>query len=130
MSDPSTLFAALGWVQGGYYLLAGLWPLVSIRTFQAVTGPKTDNWTGRAGDHWLVNAVAVLVVAVGAALLVAAARGRPSPEVVVLAVAAILGLTGIDVVYVARRVIPPIYLLDAVAEAALLVGWVVFVVLW
>ena len=130
MSDRLTLFVALCWVQGGYYVLTGLWPLVSIRTFQAVTGRKTDNWTGREADHWLVNAVAVLVLAVGATLLVAAYRGRPSPEVVVLALGSIVGLTGIDVVYVARRVIPPVYLLDAVAEAVLLAGWVFLVVQW
>jgi hypothetical protein len=32
------------WVQGIYYLLTGLWPLVSIGTFQMVTGEKTDVW--------------------------------------------------------------------------------------
>jgi hypothetical protein len=40
-------------VQGLYFLMTGLWPLVSIGTFQHVTGPKID--------LWLVNTVGVLV---------------------------------------------------------------------
>src|SRR5437764_10320112 len=55
----------LSWVQGVYYLLTGVWPLVSIRTFQIVTGVKTDNLpTGREADHWLVMAVGVLITAI------------------------------------------------------------------
>src|SRR3954453_22950393 len=108
MNISTTLFTVLCWVQGAYYLLTGIWPLVSIRTFQWVTGRKTDNWTGREGDHWLVNTVGVLVAAIGVTLLVAAFRGQPTPEVVVLALGGIVGLTGIDLVYVARQVIPPV----------------------
>jgi hypothetical protein len=100
--------------QGLYYLATGLWPLVSMETFLAGTGPKTD--------LWLVNTVGALVAAVGAALLVAAWRGV-SAEAVTLGVGAIIALTAIDVVYVSRRVIPPVYLLDALGEVFLLVGW-------
>jgi hypothetical protein len=102
-------------VQGLYYLITGVWPLVSIETFQAVTGPKTD--------HWLVHTVGILVAANALVLLFAAWRGRPSPEVVLLAVGSALGLTAIDVVYVARDVIPPIYLADAAVEVVLVAGW-------
>lgn len=124
------LFTPLCWAQGAYFLLTGLWPLVSIDTFQAVTGVKTDNWTGHPDHHWLVNTVAVLVLAIGACLLVAARRRRPSAEIVVLAVASAVGLIAIDVIYVQARVIAPIYLADAVAELVLLVGWGAFVVAW
>jgi hypothetical protein len=93
-------------------------------TFQLVTGPKTDHLpTGRKGDHWLVNTVAVLVIAVGLALL-SAARRRPSSEMVVLAEGSSIGLMAIDVFYVVRQVIPPIYLVDAGLQAVLLAGWV------
>jgi hypothetical protein len=101
-------------VQGLYFLITGVWPLVHLDTFLAVTGPKTD--------LWLVEAVGGLVAAIGAALLVAAWRG-PSPEAVTLAVGSGLALAVIDVVYVGRRVISPVYLLDALAEVVLLVGW-------
>jgi hypothetical protein len=46
-------FSKLALVQGGYYVLTGLWSLVSPRTFQAVTGKKED--------YWLVKTVGVLV---------------------------------------------------------------------
>ena len=112
------------WVQGVYYFITGVWPLVSIRTFILVTGPKTDHLvTGRENDHWLVMTVGVLVAAIGAALLVAAWRKAVTREILVLAILSALGLTAIDVIYVAREVIPPIYLADAVAELLLIGAW-------
>ena len=33
---------ALAYAQGGFYLVTGIWPLVSIGSFQRVTGPKVD----------------------------------------------------------------------------------------
>src|SRR4051794_25745326 len=90
------------WTQGLYYGLTGLWPLVSIETFQWVTGRKTDHLpTGREGDHWLVMTVGVLVTAIALCLITAAWRRSPSLEVGVLAIAAALGLAAIDIVYVA-----------------------------
>jgi len=41
-------------------MVIGIWSLVSIGSFQKVTGPKTD--------VWLVKTVGVLVIGVGAAL--------------------------------------------------------------
>src|SRR5437870_13509515 len=112
-------------VQGLYYLLTGLWPLVSIETFQMVTGRKTDHMvTGRESDHWLVMTVGVLVASIALALLVAAWRRRQPVEAAVLAIASAVGLTGIDVLYVARQVIPPIYLADAVLEVILITLWI------
>lgn len=31
-------------VHGGYFLLTGIWPLVHRRSFERVTGPKSDYW--------------------------------------------------------------------------------------
>jgi hypothetical protein len=123
-SGAWSLARVLLWVQGSYYLLTGIWPLVSIRTFQMVTGPKTDHLpTGREADHWLVMTVGVLITAVALAILTAAWQRRASREIVVLAIGAALGLTAIDVIYVARGVIAPIYLLDAAIEVLLIGGW-------
>jgi hypothetical protein len=112
---PERLVAAVALAQGGYFALTGLWPLVSMRTFERVTGPKVD--------RWLVQTVGVLVLAVGASLGLAGARRRVTPELALLAAGSAAGLAAIDVVYVARRRIAPVYLLDALAEGALLVGW-------
>ncbi|HWG45418.1 MAG TPA: hypothetical protein VN688_21830 [Gemmataceae bacterium] len=103
-------------VQGIYYLATGIWPLVSIDTFQMVTGPKTD--------LWLVDTVGVLIAVIAVVLLVAAWRRQTIGEVILLAVGSALALIGIDVIFVAQKVIPRIYLLDAAAEGALVIAWI------
>ncbi len=113
--SPSRLRTALAAGQGLFYVATGVWPLVHIESFVAVTGPKTD--------LWLVYTVGVLVAVVGAVLLLAARSGRVTPEVVLLAAGAALALAGIDVVFVLRDVIPPVYLADAAVEGLLVLGW-------
>jgi len=102
-------------VQGGFYLLTGLWPLLHMESFLRVTGPKRD--------LWLVKTVGVLVTVAGAVMLLSAFRGQVPPETVVLAIGCAVALAGVDVVYVARRVIGPVYLWDAVAEVGLVFWW-------
>src|SRR4051794_14622821 len=56
-SSTVSLFRVLLWVQGVYYFVTGVWPLVSIETFLMVTGPKTDHLLSpnpTEADHWLV----------------------------------------------------------------------------
>lgn len=93
-----------------YYLVTGAWPLLSMRSFEAVTGPKRE--------HWLVNTVAALVLANGITLAAGARRERLAQEVEILATASALAFTAIDVTYVLRRRIRPIYLGDAAIELA------------
>jgi hypothetical protein len=103
--------------QGVFYLATGIWPLLSMRSFEQVTGAKVDKW--------LVKTAGVLITAIGSALTLAGARRNVSAETRVLAVASAAGLTAIDLVYVAKRRIAPVYLLDAVVELALIGGWIV-----
>ena len=120
------LYRALCLFQGLYFTVMGIWPLISIRTFQMVTGPKTDHIpTGLEADHWLVNTVAVLIVAIGVTLL-SFARHRGLAEAAILAIGSAAGLTAIDVIYVSRRVIAPIYLADAAIEIVLIVLWLMW----
>ena len=111
---------ALVWVaavQGAYYVVTGVWPIVHVRSFMAVTGPKTD--------VWLVKAVGALVAVVGAAVGLAAWRHAVTPEVALLAVGSAAALGFVDVYYPLRGVIPRVYLLDALAEGALIAAWAV-----
>jgi len=103
--------------QGIYFFATGVWPLVHMRSFLAVTGPKVD--------LWLVKTVGVVIGVIGIVLLLAGERGEISQEVAVLAAGSAAGLGTVNVVYVAKRVIPMVYLLDAAAEAALVVAWLV-----
>jgi hypothetical protein len=122
------LYRAIASIQGIYFSLTGVWPLVSIETFQLVTGRKTDHLvTGREADHWLVNTVGVLVLAIGITLLFSAWRGRFSAEVATLGIAAAIGLIGIDVIYVARGTISAVYLIDALLEVVIVITWLVCV---
>ena len=106
---------ALGYGQGLYYLITGVWPLLSMRTFEAVTGPKADKW--------LVKTVGVLVGIVGAVLMLSARRRFVAPEHALLAAGSAAGLAAIDTVYATRGRISKVYLLDAVVEIALVAAW-------
>ncbi len=127
--------SSLSLTQGLYYVVTGIWPLVSIRSFQWVTGPKYD--------LWLVKTVGVLIAVIGSVLMLAGlragsgaaagaaagaglganGRGRTSPEVALLAMGSAAGLTAIDVTYVARKLISPVYLLDALIQVGLIALW-------
>ena len=109
------LVTATAIAQGLLYVLTGVWPLLHIDSFEWVTGEKIDDW--------LVRTVGVLVLVIGSVLLAAAWRKRITDELAALAVGAALGLTAIDVIYVAVGRIPPVYLLDAVAEVSLVCCW-------
>jgi hypothetical protein len=107
----------LALVQGIFYLLTGIWPILDIVSFQVVTGPKTD--------LWLVRTVGVLVTVVGAVLVSAGRSRRLTPEIVLLAVGSALGLAGIDLIYALSGQISAVYLADAVAEIGLAVVWLI-----
>ena len=89
--------------------------MYSLGTFQKVTGPKTD--------LWLVKTVGVVVGVIGGVLAVAGLRRQTAPEIPLLAAGSAAGLAGIDIVYVAKKRISRIYLLDAAAELLLIAGW-------
>lgn len=110
--DPLLLLA---WLQGIFYLITGLWPLVHMPSFLAVTGPKVD--------LWLVKTVGVLIVVIGAVLLVGARRRTVGPELALLAGGSAAALAGVDLVYALSDRIWDVYLLDALAETALVALW-------
>jgi hypothetical protein len=102
--------------QGLYFFFTGIWPLLSIRTFQIVTGPKID--------LWLVKTVGVLVIVIGSVLMAAGIREQITPETILLAVGGAASLASIDVVYVLKGRISPVYLLDALIEMIFIIGWI------
>jgi hypothetical protein len=100
--------------QGGYYLATGVAPFASRRLFERVTGPKLE-W-------WLVQTTGVLVTSIGAGIVSATLRNRETPEIVGIAAGCAAGLAGIDIVYVLRGRISPVYLADAGIQLAVLAG--------
>lgn len=110
-----TAIAALG--QGLFYLVTGIWPLFSRRTFEKVTGPKVD--------FWLVQTAGVLISVIGSVLISAGLRRKVIPEIAALGIGSAVGLTGVDIVFTAKNRISPVYLLDALAEIGIITLWIV-----
>jgi hypothetical protein len=102
-------------LQAAYYVTTGVWPLVSRKSFEAVTGRKTE--------YWLVETVGALASVIGATLGVAAHRNRVEPELVVLGIGSAVGFAAIDVAYVTSGRISRIYLVDAALQVSILSKW-------
>jgi ABC-type cobalamin transport system permease subunit len=99
------------------YVSTGVWPLVHMESFIAVTGPKTD--------LWLVQTVGSLIAVIGIVLAAAVWNGRITFESGVLGMASAACLAAVDIIFVSRGTIPPVYLVDAALELAFVVGWCV-----
>ena len=112
---PSELKRVIATVQSTYFLVTGIWPILHIRSFEWVSGPKVD--------RWLVKTVSALITVIGATIGLGASRRRVTPEIELLAAGSAVSLGLIDVIYVARRRIRWVYLLDAIAEFALAAAW-------
>jgi hypothetical protein len=108
------IFAAVA--QGFFCLVLGLWPVVSFQSFQSVTGQKPD--------HWLLSLAGLLLAGIGSSMLIAAIRRDIAFEVFALGLITALSLACTDIVFVIERIIPAVYLLDAVAESLFVTLWV------
>jgi glucose uptake protein GlcU len=115
VSEDGNRRSTVAVLQGGYFVATGLWPLVSRRTFERVTGPKAD--------FWLAQTVGVLVTGIGGVLLLGEKRGRLTPEIELLGAASAAALGLVDLVFALRGRISKVYLVDAAAEVALVAGW-------
>jgi hypothetical protein len=104
-------------VQGVYFFVTGIWPILSMKTFLTITGPKTD--------LWLVKTVGLILAVIGAVLIYAQMTATINAPVFVLAIGSALILALIEVIYVIKRVISPIYLADALAEFILIAWWII-----
>jgi len=102
--------------QGLYFLVSGVWPIIHIASFLKITGPKID--------LWLVKTVGVLLSVIGAVLLCAGVMDQITTSIFYLGIGSAAGLTAIEIIYVSKKVISPIYLLDAVIEIILMIWWI------
>lgn len=102
-------------VHGAYLLIGGLWPLVHMPSFEAVTGPKAE--------HWLVRSVAGMLVVIAVVLLVQLRKHRVEASAVVVAMGASLTLGVVGIITAAQGVIDPIYICDGTLH-------LLFVALW
>jgi hypothetical protein len=98
-------------LQGIYYLVTGLWPVIDIHSFMLVTGYKTD--------VWLVHMVGLLSCGIGITLLYSRKRDLHVARVLALCTAAAFAL--IDIRYVLSGTLLMIYLADAAIELLFIV---------
>src|SRR5690554_6554827 len=91
-------------IQGVYFMVTGIWPLLNMASFITATGPKQDTW--------LVEMVGLLSASVGLTFIVSSLRRRPLP--VLLGYAVAVSFLAMDIIYVGSGQIGHIYLLDAV----------------
>jgi len=92
--------------QGAYFVITGVWPLLGMDSFIAATGPKQDTW--------LVEMVGLLSVSIGITFIVASLRKQKLPLVLGYSVA--LSFLFMDLIYVIKDVISPVYLLDGAIQ--------------
>ncbi len=103
--------AQLAKLQGSFNLVTGLWPLLHMRSFEMVSGPKTDKW--------LVRTVAGLLITIGLEQV----RAGSGPAAKRLGLGTAATLAAIDITYASKGRISKIYLLDAVIEVLIIKGW-------
>lgn len=99
-----------------YLLFGGGWPLLSLATFEAVTGPKEEDW--------LVRSVALLLVVAGIILL----RQRTAPierSAVELALGTSLSLGAVAVISAAGGWVSPVYFADGTMHLLFAGAWAV-----
>jgi hypothetical protein len=102
--------------QGYLYIASGLWPIVHLRSFEKVTGPKADGW--------LVKTVGGLLAVIGASLVAGNLGQRPPRALRMLGLGSAAVLALIDVVYASRGRISKVYLADAALQAGIAGAWI------
>ena len=109
--DPERWLRRIAFAQGALYFASGLWPIVHLRSFEAVTGKKREKW--------LVQANGAILACVGLSLLRSAGK-EPARQLGLTSAAAI---AAVESVYALRGKIGRPYVADAAVELAIAAGW-------
>src|SRR3546814_11279963 len=78
-------------IQGIYFVVTGIWPLLNMASFITATGPKQDTW--------MAEMVGLSSASIGLTFIVSSLRQRPSPVLLGYAVAA--SFLAMDITYLA-----------------------------
>ena len=97
-------------IQSMYLLITGIWPLMHLQVFMAVTGPKTD--------VWLVKTVSLLTIAAGISIMPLFKNGQN----VLMAILIALAFTIVDFYYAMSGVISKIYMVDGVIQLLFIIN--------
>jgi hypothetical protein len=105
----------LALAQGLYFLISGVWPIVHIRSFERITGPKHEDW--------LVRTVGLFVTAIGAALTWSVIRRDVDEHTRTIGALGALAPALIDTYEGGRGRISRVYLVDAAVEWLITALW-------
>lgn len=110
-------WSKLALAHGAYLVFTGAWPLLHLRSFEKVTGPKRE--------EWLTKGVGACLANVGIQLIQSALRGgRVRREVRSLAVRMAMTFAAFDFYYAGvRRRISPVYLVNGAAQLFFAALW-------
>jgi hypothetical protein len=100
---------------GAFNVASGLWPLLHMRSFERVLGPKAD--------RWLVQTVAGMLVAIGAAQLSTRSSRDSLAQARRVGEGTAATLAAIDLRYAPNGRISMVYLVDAALEVGWLLAW-------
>ena len=100
-------------MHSAYYGITGSWPLVHMRSFEALLGKKRE--------HWLVQTVSLLMLAVAGGLG-SSAPSVPRPLALTAGLAA-AGMGAIGLRYGSTGRISRLYVADALFQSALAAVW-------
>lgn len=103
-------------IQGGYYFITGLWPIISITTFEKITGPKVDKW--------LVQSFGALTLSISISLLVASYEGTAGYSALILSIGTAISFIFCEIIFCLKGFISYVYLIDAILHVILL--WYLF----
>jgi hypothetical protein len=99
--------------QAVYYVVTGIWPVIHLQSFEAVTGPKSDDWL----VHMVGLLAAVIGITLGATVLSDQTRGTVAST---LAITSASAFAAIDLWYGLSGQISAIYLGDAAVQVGLI----------
>ncbi len=112
------LFLRTAFVQGAYFFLLGLWPLIHINSFIDVTAIKSD--------FWMAKTIGLLLSVIGLVLLYAWYHLQNANSLVLLGMASNVVLVGMESYYFSIGVLPTIYLVDTAMQSVLFIVWCIY----
>jgi hypothetical protein len=103
--------------QALYYLIIGLWPIIHMTSFLAVTGPQADLWP--------VRYVGALTAVIGAVLMRSWwLRGMRRGHAVLLGAGSALAYMAVDLASALPGHMSSIHLVDAAIQLLFAAGWI------
>lgn len=96
-------------IQGVYYTVTGIWPLIDVHSFEVVTGKKKDKFTLRT--------TAILITVIGVILTWGSRLKKPAPGFTALGASSAAALASMEILH--SNQIRPVYLAESVLEILL-----------